>query len=81
MPPMEGFDADFDVGVEQVDGSLSDRPQERFVLYADYILWHQVMKTKDLQVELLSWNLRLKKFDFVVWDKANVHTLSDPEQA
>jgi len=38
MPPMEGFDADFDVGVEQVDGSPSDGPQERFVLYDDNIL-------------------------------------------
>ena len=26
MPPVEGFDADFDVGVEQVDDSLSDGP-------------------------------------------------------
>ena len=38
MPPMEVFEADFDVGVEQVDGSPSYGPQERFVLYADYAL-------------------------------------------
>ena len=48
MPPLEGFDADFDVGVEQVDDSLSDGLREHFVLYADGALWHQVMKTKDL---------------------------------
>jgi len=31
MPSMEGFDADFDVGVERIDDSPSDGPQERFV--------------------------------------------------
>ena len=28
MPPVEGFDADFDVGVERVDDSPSNGPQE-----------------------------------------------------
>ena len=28
MPSLEGFDADFDVGVEQVDGNLSNGPRE-----------------------------------------------------
>jgi len=37
---VEGFDVDFDVGVERVDDSLSDGPQERFVLYADSALWY-----------------------------------------
>jgi len=48
MLPLERFDADFDIGVKQVDVSLSDAPREQFVLYADGALWHQVMKTKDL---------------------------------
>jgi len=45
---LEGFNVDFDVGVEQVDSSPSDGLGEQFVLYADGALWHQVMKTKDL---------------------------------
>ena len=48
MPPLEGFDADFDVWIEQVDVSASDGPREQFVLYADSALWDQVMKMKDL---------------------------------
>jgi len=48
MTPMEGFDADFGTGVERIDDSPSDGPQERFILYADSVLWHQVLKTKDL---------------------------------
>ena len=71
MPPLEAFDANFDVGVKQLDGNSSDGLRERFVLYADSALWHQVMKTKDLQSELLRWYLHKKKFDFVVRDKAN----------
>ena len=81
MPPVEGFDADFDVGVEGLDDSPSDGPQEQFVLYADSVLLHQVMKMKDLQPELLRWYLQLNKFDFVVQDKANVHIASDSDQA
>jgi len=80
MPPMEGFDADFDLGVKHVDGNLSDGPQQRFVLYKDNALWHQVMKMKDPQPELLRWYLYLKKFVFVVQDKVNVHTLLDLHQ-
>jgi len=53
MPQLEGFNADFDVGVEQIDGNLSDGLREWFVLYADGALWHQVMKIRDLQPELL----------------------------
>ena len=75
MPFVEGFDADFDVGIERVDDSPSDGPQGQFVLYADSTLWHQVMKTNDLLSELLRWYLQLNKFDFVVHDKA------DPDQA
>ena len=78
---MEGFDIDFDLGVEQFDSDPPDKARVRFFLYADNALWHHVMKTKDLQPELLRWYLRLRKFDFVVWDKVNVHTLSDPGQA
>ena len=48
-PPVEGFDVDFDIAVERVGDSPSDRPQDQFVLYADSALWHQVMKIKDLQ--------------------------------
>ena len=58
MPPLKGFNADFDVGVDQVDDSSSDGPRKRFVLYTDGALWHQVMKTKDLQPELLRWYLQ-----------------------
>ena len=72
MPPLEGFDVDFDVGVEQVDGSPSDGQRERFVLHVDGALWHQIMRTKDLQPELLWWYFQLKKFDFVVRDKADL---------
>jgi len=75
MPPLEGFDVDFDVGVEQVNDNPSDGPRERFVLYTDGALWDQVTKTKVLQSELLRWYLQLKKFDIVVHDKA------DPDQA
>jgi len=39
------------------------------------------MKMKDLQLELLQWYLQLKKFDFVVRDKANVHAPSESNQA
>ena len=53
MSQLDGFDVDFDLGVEQVDGSPSDGPRERFVSYANDALWHQVMKIKDLQQELL----------------------------
>jgi len=74
MLPLKGFDADFDVGVEQVDGSSSDRLREQSTLYADGAL-HQVMKTKVLQPELLKWYLQLQKFNFVVHDKG------DPNQA
>ena len=39
MPPLKGFDADFDVGAEQVDVSSYDGPREQFVLYVDAELW------------------------------------------
>jgi len=81
LPPMEGLDIDFDFGAKQVDSSPSDRLRVHFVLYADNALWRKLMKTKDLQLELLQCYLRLKKVHFVVCDKANVHTLTDPEQA
>jgi len=80
MAHTEGFDADFDLGFEQVDCDPPDRPRVRFVLYTDNVLWHRVMKTKDLQPELLRWYLRLKMFNFVIRDKANVHTLTNPDQ-
>jgi len=78
---MEGFDADFDLGVEQLDNSPSNGLQVCFVLYANNTLWCQVIETKDLQPELLRWYLRMKKFDFVARDKFKVHTLGDLEQA
>ena len=40
MFPLEGFDADFVIGAEQVDDSPSDGPREQFVWYADGMLWH-----------------------------------------
>jgi len=40
MPPLEGFDADVDIGVELVDDSPSDVLRQRFVLCADGVLWH-----------------------------------------
>jgi len=49
MPLIEGSNADFDLGVEQVDHCPPDRLRMHFVLYADNALWHCVMKTKDLQ--------------------------------
>jgi len=59
MPQFEGFDVDFDAEIEQVDGSPSDGPRERFVLYANGALWHHITKTKDLQLELLRYYLQL----------------------
>ena len=53
---MEGLDADFDLGIEQVESSSSNGLRVCF-LYADNALWHQVMKTKDFQPELLRWYL------------------------
>jgi len=81
MAPIEGFEEDFDLGVEQVDSDPPNKARVLFVFYADNALWNYVMKTKNLQPELLRWHLRLKEFDFVVWDKVNVHTLSYSEQA
>ena len=81
LPPMERFDANFDLGVEQGDSGQSDRSRTRFTLYADSALWHKLMMMKDLQPELLRWYLRLKKFDFVVLDKNDPHTLIDLDQA
>ena len=39
LPLMEGFEAVFDLGVEQVDSSPSDGLRMRFILYADSALW------------------------------------------
>jgi len=52
LPPIEGFDADFDLGLEQIDSSPCDWLQVCFVLYVDNALRHQVMKMKDLKPEL-----------------------------
>jgi len=54
---MEGFHIDFDLGVEQIDSSASYGLRVHLVLYADNALWHQIMKAKDLQPELLRWYL------------------------
>jgi len=56
MPHMEEFDADFDLGVEQIDSNPPDKARVLFDLYADNALWNRVMKTKDLQPELLRWH-------------------------
>jgi len=66
--------------IEQDDSGKSDGPRTQFVLYADSALWHQFMMMKDLQSKLLRWYLRLKMFDFVVRDKNDAHTLTDPDQ-
>jgi len=52
LPPMEGFDVDFDLGIEQGDSGQSDRPRARFILYDNGTLWHQLMVIKDNQPEL-----------------------------
>ena len=65
VPPLEGFNADFDAGFEQVDVSSSDGPREQLVVYVDSALWDQVIKTKDLQPELLRCYLQLKKL--ILW--------------
>ena len=49
FPPMEGFEADFDFGVKQVDRSSSDGLSMPFILYANSVLWRRLMMTKDLQ--------------------------------
>jgi len=79
LPPIEGSDAEFDLGVKQGDSSQFDGLRKRFVLYNESVLWHKLMTMKDLQPELLRWYIRLKKFYFVVCDKANVHTLTDSD--
>jgi len=35
LPPMEGFDTEFNLGVEQGDMSQSGGPHTQFILYAD----------------------------------------------
>jgi len=57
MPPMKGFNVEFDLGDEQLDSNPPDKARVRFVLYVDNALWHCVMKTKDLQPQLLQWYL------------------------
>jgi len=57
LPLMEGIDANFDLGVEQIDSSPSDELRMQYVLCADNGLRHKLMKTKDLQPELLRWFL------------------------
>jgi len=37
LPPMEGFDTDFDLGIEQGDSSQSNGLHKRFVLYISII--------------------------------------------
>ena len=81
LPPLEGFAEDFDLGIEQVASSPSNGLRVSFVLYVDNALWCHIMKMKDLQPEPLRWCLRLKKFDYVVGDKVNVHAVTNPEQA
>jgi len=81
LPPTEGFDADFDPGIEQGDSGQSDRPCTWFVLYADNALWHQLILTEVLEPDLLRWYLQVKKFDFVVRDKNDAHTLTDTNEA
>ena len=51
LRPMEGFD--FDMGIEQGNSGQSDGPHIRFVLYINSALRHQLMMTKDVQLELL----------------------------
>ena len=79
FPPLEGVDVDFDVGIEQDNSGQSDGRRTWFVLYIDNMLWHQLIMTKDLQLELLSWYLCLKEYNFVVHNKSDVHTLIDPD--
>ena len=81
LPHMKGFDAYFDLRVEQGESSQSNGLFQQFDLYANSASWHKLMTTKDLQPELLRSYLRLKKFDFVVRDKATVHTFTDSDQA
>ena len=76
--PVKGFEADFDLEVEQGDSSKSDGLHRLFILYADSALWRKLTMTKDHKLELLRWYIQLKKIDFVVRDKANVHALIDP---
>jgi len=45
---VEGFDADFDLGVKQGDSNQSNGQCKQFVLYTDSASWHQLMTTKDL---------------------------------
>ena len=87
LPHMEGVDLDFDLGIEYDDSGPSDKAHYRFVLYADGMLWCNLMMKKDLQSEYLRWYLPLKDFNFVVHDKNDVyvvgksdaHTLIEPE--
>ena len=48
LPPMEGIDLYFDLGIEYKDSGLSDIARYLIVLYADSALWCNLMIKKDL---------------------------------
>jgi len=51
LPPMEGVDLDFDLGIKYDDSGPSAETHYRFVLYANDMLWHHLMMKKDLQLD------------------------------
>jgi len=69
LPPMEGVDLDFDLGIENEDSDPPDGAWYRFVLYANSTLWRNLIKKNDLQPEYLRWYIQLKDFNFLVRDK------------
>jgi len=57
LPPMEGVDLDFNLGIEHDDSGPSNGARYRFILYADNTLWHHLMRKKHLQPKYLRWYL------------------------
>ena len=58
LPPMEGVDLKFDLGIEYDNSGPSDGAIHWFVLYADGMLWCHLVMMKDLQPEYLGWYLQ-----------------------
>ena len=68
LPPIEGIDFDFDLGIEFNDG-LSNWAHFQIVLYVDPAIWRYLMMKDDLHPKYLRWYLQVQEFNFEVRDK------------
>ena len=80
LPPMEGVNLDFDLGIEYDDSGLLDGACYQCIVYADLTLWRNLMMKKDLQLEYLRWYFQLKDFNFVVRNKSDATFSLNPKQ-